>query len=64
MILNLLIVLVILSGVYALGGWKSVGIGVLVYLIFAVWMRGRREQRKWPFSGRYEPGRHDPFSRP
>ena len=61
-IISLLVVVAILAGVYFLGGWSAVGIGVVVYLLLAAWMRGRRDQRRWPFSKRYEPGRHDPFT--
>lgn len=62
MIVNLLITVAIFAGIYVLEGWKAIGIGVVVYLIVGMWMRNRRERRKWPFSGRYEPERHDPFS--
>ena len=62
MIISLVIVVAIFTGIYAFGGWKAVGIGVLVYLLPAVWMRGRRSRRKWPYSGSYVPGRHDPFT--
>jgi len=62
MILSLLLPIAFFVGIYLLGGWTAVGIGVVVYFVLAAWMLGRRRQGLWPFSGSYRPGHHDPFT--
>ena len=62
MIVNLLLPLALFTGVYWLGGWMAVGIGVVAYFVIAAWMLGRRRRRQWPFSGSYRPGEHDPIT--
>ena len=61
MILNILLPIALFAGIYFLGGWIAVGIGVSVYFVLATWMLGRR-RRQWPFSETYQPGRHDPLA--
>ena len=38
MIINLLLPVVVFVGVYFVGGWAAVGIGVAVYLVLSAWM--------------------------
>ena len=62
MIINLLLPVVVFVGLYFVGDWAAVGIGVAVYLALSAWMLHRRRTGRWPFSGTYVPGRHDPLT--